>query len=243
MCGRLDQNDIARLLDQLGRRDKLKQRSQAAPGWNVPPGTYRPVLHIEDGSLVADDVFWGYRPAWAAAAQPAPGKRKIPIAINAKVEKLLGAYWKPLMRAGRGIVCAAGWYEWTGPKGAKQPWHIHRKDGEPLFLLALANFGPYQQHREEAGFVLVTADALGGMVDVHDRRPVAVSEEDARRWLDPALTAEQAAHLARTAMLDADLFEWHQVDPAMNAGYSAGAGTGAGTNVSAAGNDGAPQAS
>jgi hypothetical protein len=32
------------------------------------------------------------------------------------------------MRAGRGIVYTNGWYEWTCPKGNKQPWHIHRKD-------------------------------------------------------------------------------------------------------------------
>ncbi|MEG1055529.1 MAG: SOS response-associated peptidase family protein, partial [Janthinobacterium sp.] len=103
-------------------------------------------------------------------------------------------------------------YEWTGEKGSKQPWHIHRKDRAPLFLLALAQFGPYKFNREEAGFVLVTADSLGGMVDIHDRRPVAVSREDAHRWLDPALTAEQALHLARSCMLDVDLFEWHAVD-------------------------------
>ena len=218
MCGRLDQNDISRLLVNFDWVDEVLNRSEAPDRWNVPPGTYRPVLHMEDGRLVADDVFWSYRPAWAAAAKPVPPKKRIPIAVNAKVEKLLGAYWKPLMRAGRGIVCASGWYEWTGEKGSKQPWHIHRKDREPLFLLALANFGPFVENREEAGFVLVTADSLGGMVDVHDRRPVAVSAEDARRWLDPALTVEEAEHLARTAMLDVDLFEWHPVSRALNTG-------------------------
>jgi putative SOS response-associated peptidase YedK len=183
---------------------------------------------MEDGRLVVDDVFWSYRPAWAAkkpippkdqelAKKPKKPAKRIPITVNAKVEKLLGSYWKPLMRAGRGIVCASGWYEWTG-ETPKQPWHIHRKDREPLFLLALANFGPFKENREEAGFVLVTADSLGGMVDVHDRRPVAVSAEDARRWLDPALTPEEAEHLARTSMLDAGLFGWYPVSRALNAG-------------------------
>lgn len=77
----------------------------------MPPGTYRQVLNIEDGRLLADDVFWSYRPASAAAAKPVPPKKRIPIAVNEKVEKLLGAYWKPLMRNGRSIVCAAGLYE------------------------------------------------------------------------------------------------------------------------------------
>ena len=79
-------------------------------------------------------------------------------------------------------------------------------------LLALAHFGPFKLNREESGFVLVTADSLGGMVDIHDRRPVAVSLEDAHRWLDPELTPDAALHLARTCMLDAELFEWHAVD-------------------------------
>lgn len=49
---------------------------------------------------------------------------------------------------------------------------------------------------------------MGGMVDIHDRRAVAVSAEDARRWMDTALLADQAEHLARTQMLQAELFEW-----------------------------------
>ena len=212
MCGRIDQNENPRLyLNSIGWTDAAID-SQATGRTNVPPGTYVPVLHMQDGQQRVDDTFWSYRPAWAAAATPAPGKKRIPIAINAKVEKLMGAYWKPLLRAGRGIVCASGWYEWTGEKGSKQPWHIHRKDGEPLFLLALAHFGPFKENREESGFVLVTADSMGGMVDIHDRRPVAVSAEDARRWMDAELPPDQAVHLAQTHMLKAELFEWSPVN-------------------------------
>lgn len=106
----------------------------------------------------------------------------------------------------------------TGEKRSKQPWHIHRKDREPLFFLALANFGTFMENREEAGFVLVTADSLGCMFDVNDRRPVAVSADDALRWLDPALAPEEAENLARTAMLDVGLVEWFPVGSALNAG-------------------------
>lgn len=66
--------------------------------------------------------------------------------------------------------------------------------------------------------VLVTADSVGGMVDIHDRRPVAINAEDARRWLDPKLTLDEAMHIARTAILDAELFEWHAVSTELNRG-------------------------
>ncbi|HEV7814460.1 MAG TPA: hypothetical protein VGP06_05080 [Janthinobacterium sp.] len=57
-------------------------------------------------------------------------------------------------------------------------------------MLALANFGPFKENREESGFVLVTADAPGW----HGRRacpvPVVLSTADATLGMDPALPPE-----------------------------------------------------
>jgi putative SOS response-associated peptidase YedK len=208
MCGRLDQSDIDRLLNNFAWADEVARRSSAELRFNAPPGTFRPVMHVEDGALVLDDVFWGYRPAWAAG--------KIPIAVNARMDKITGKYWKPLLSKGRAIVPAQGWYEWTGEKGAKQPWHIHRANGEGIYIATIGNFGPMVEHNAEAGFVLVTDDAHGGMVDVHDRRPVVLSAEDARRWLDPTLPWDEAEHLARTAALGPDQFAWYKVSTDVN---------------------------
>ena len=74
MCGRLDQHDVNKRFAELAATCALMNRSIAVDRWNVPPGTYPPVMHVEDGALVVDDVFWSYRPAWAAAAQPVPPK-------------------------------------------------------------------------------------------------------------------------------------------------------------------------
>jgi putative SOS response-associated peptidase YedK len=216
MCGRFDQSETANhYASTFGWADAIYE-GEGRQRFNVSPGTYVPVMHLAGDERRIDDVYWSYRPAWAAAATPAPGKRRIPVAVNAKLEKIMGSYWKPLMRGGRAVVAASGWYEWTGEKGAKQPWHIHRKDRQPIFMLALANFGKYREHKEEAGFVLVTADAQGGMVDIHDRRPVVLSAADAALWLDPALSPEQAAELARQAALGPDNFEWFPVSTEVN---------------------------
>ena len=208
MCGRFDQSQTARYYASVfGWADAIYD-SESVPAYNVSPGTYRPVMHIQDGERRVDDVFWSYRARWADG--------KVPICINARLEKLANRYWRGLLKNGRGVVAADGWYEWTGEKGKKQPWHIHRKDRAPLFMLALANFGPYTENRAEAGFVLVTDDAAAGMLDIHDRKPVVLDALDAALWLDPELAPEQALALARRAALPADAFEWHKVSTALN---------------------------
>jgi putative SOS response-associated peptidase YedK len=215
MCGRFDQNQTARhYANLLGWTDAVFD-SESAPTSNAAPGSYHPVMHAEDGEHRVDDVFWGYRAKWAEG--------KVPITINARMDKLANRYWSRLVKKGRGIVGADGWYEWTGEKGHKQPWHIHRKDGAPLFIVALANFGPFELHRAEAGFVLVTDAADGGMLDLHDRRPVVLDAADARLWLDPALAPEQALELLRHGALPADAFAWHKVGTAVNRVGSDGA--------------------
>lgn len=215
MCGRFDQNDIARrYVAAFGWADAA-YRSQAEPTCNAAPGTRRPVMHMQGGAPQVDDVYWGYRAAWAAG--------KIPIAYNARLEKITNNYWGKLLKTGRALVPAHGWYEWTGDKGQRQPWHIHRKDREPFFMLALANFGPFKAHQAESGFVLITADTSGGMVDIHDRRPVVLNAADAATWLDPALSTEQAEMLAREMALGPEHFEWYRVSPELNRAGNDGA--------------------
>jgi putative SOS response-associated peptidase YedK len=54
------------------------------------------------------------------------------------------------------------------------------------------------------------------MLDIHDRKPVVLSADDAKLWLDPTLTAEQALELARRTALPSEAFEWHKVSSVMN---------------------------
>lgn len=211
MCGRIDQRQAG--IDyamRFGREAtwKVFNSSQAEPRANVSPGTYRPVIHLVDGELRIDDLYWGYRPIWATG--------KVPIAVNARVEKIANGYWKKLLAGGRCIVAAEGWYEWTGEKGSKLPWHIHLKTREPILMAAIANFGPFKEHRAEAGFAIVTADSVGGMLDVHDRRPIVLRHEDAITWISQDFSPDEAIHFLRTAALPTEEFEWHRVSTAVN---------------------------
>lgn len=208
MCGRLDQNDISRLILNFDWADEVFNRSQAEDKVNTPPGTFRPLLRLNEGTLFVDDVHWGCRSTWAEASG------KIPMAINTRLDKIANRYWKPLLKTGRAIVPAQGWYEWTGEKGAKQPWHIHRVDHAPLYLAALFGQGSEDSNMAN-GFTIVTAAAEGGLLDVHDRRPIVLSAADAAMWMKPDLPPDEAGHMLASLAVPAEAFAWHMVDKAV----------------------------
>lgn len=213
MCGRITQHrkpqDYMQALDFPAAMSEHAAERQ--PSYNTPPGTTPWLIHAfdETGPMI-DTVRWGYRPAWAA-------EKGIPLAINARIEKAAtGRYFRHMWLHGRVLVPADGWYEWTGKAGHKQPWYIRRKTDEPLFLAAITNVRPDRENAEGSGFVIVTAAADAGMVDIHDRRPVVLAPQDARLWLDADLPAEQAEQLARSMAAPADEFIWYAVSKEVN---------------------------
>lgn len=155
-------------------------------------------------------LHWGYRPTWAE-------EKGMAMAINARIEKAAtGRYFRHLWKSGRIIVPADGWYEWAGEPGSKQPWYIYSKNGRPLFLAAITNDKPGRENPEGTGFVIVTAAADTGLLDIHDRRPVVLSAQDAELWMDPHLPVEQAEQVARTGARPPEDFEWHAVSTKVN---------------------------
>lgn len=214
MCGRITQLDLRkRYAERISPYEVDYQKwagGDRIPQYNISPGTYPRILHTLSGKLEMDDVRWGYRTPREAEEKKKPW-------INARIEKAItGRYFRYMFREGRVIVPSEGWYEWTVENGRKQPWFITRTVDEPLFMAALTNWKPYTNQEVETGMVIVTQDSVGGMVDVHDRRPVALEAADAWRWLDPATPVEEAAHIAQSRSLPTEEFIWWKVDRAVN---------------------------
>ena len=63
--------------------------------------------------------------------------------------------------------------------------------------------------------MIITADSAGGMVDIHDRRPVVLTPELAREWLDPATPKERAEQMVLHQGEPAEAFEWFKVGTAV----------------------------
>lgn len=187
--------------------------------YNVAPTTRVELIWPADGGLRVDRVRWGWSPHWAK------GKRADP--INARGDTLLeGKFWRGLWPQGRCLAPANGWFEWIkdpdDPK-KKQPYYITSADGGPLFFAALAEVHTDIEPNESDGFVIVTAPADEGLIDIHDRKPLVLTPELAREWLDLAVPADRAAEIVRDGCRPAGDFRWYPVGKAVGSPKNQGA--------------------
>ncbi|WP_425357923.1 SOS response-associated peptidase family protein [Pseudomonas asplenii] len=214
MCGRFAQyQGMADYLRELEAEQDVISGYDNEPiaRYNIAPTTRVLILHSVEEGLRIDPVHWGWAPFWAKGKRPDP--------INARVETVTtGKFFKQLWPNGRALVVADGWYEWVkdpdNPK-KKQPYFIRLKNQAPMFFAALAQVHPGLAPHEGDGFVIITAASDQGMVDIHDRRPLVLSPEHAREWIDPDLSPTRAEDIAKTLCLPVDDFEWYPVGTAV----------------------------
>lgn len=176
--------------------------------YNAAPTTQLALFHQEEGFLRTDMVRWGWRPHWAKDRAPPS---------NDRVEKVAHGPFFHAIWPHRAIVAINNWFEWVdegGPK--KQPHLIRRRDRAPILCAAIGQYPSVGRHStEHDGFVIITAGSAWGMVDIHDRRPVALSSELASEWLDLATPRERAEEMVLHQGDPAEVFEWFRVKAAI----------------------------
>ena len=206
MCGRIAQHRYQQsFLEPLGLH--LTAVSDSPIGrYNVAPSTL--VWSITGGkeNPSAQPLRWGWAPHWAKGKPPAK---------NARAETIWTSRYWAAARKNRLLIPADGWFEWVKEE-AKQPYYIHSAEGAPLYFAAVGVFDPESDdEREGDGFAIVTGGAEGGMVDIHDRRPLALPPELALEWLDSATPQERVEELVASGGLGPESFRWHKVDRAV----------------------------
>lgn len=209
MCGRLTQyRGIHDFVAALSMPNALADSAGDQARYNIAPSTHVALLHVDNEVLRADRVRWGWRPHWAKDRAPP---------INARAEKVAhGAFFRAIWPH-RAITPVDNWFEWVdegGPK--KQPYLIRRRDGAPALCAAIGQLPDADEGAgEHDGFVIITADSAGGMVDIHDRRPVVLNPALAREWLDPATSKGRAEQMVLLQGEPSEIFEWFRVDIAV----------------------------
>ena len=161
---------------------------EIAPRFNVTPSQSMPVIaSAEDGAIRAATMKWGLVPFWEKSDKP----RLAP--INAKSEE---AFTKPMFRQSiqkrRCLVPADGFYEWQKLEGdRKKPFVIRLKGGRPFFFAGI--YESDTDVRPET-FLVFTTKPNALVAKIHNRMPVILPDEMAKRWIAPGpMTPEQLA--------------------------------------------------
>ena len=161
--------------------------------YNVCPTDMAPIVLQGATANELKSYQFGLLPKWAEFEAPHMASRF----VNARAETVLK---RPLLRtgihSGRCLVVANGWYEWTGPKGGKQPWYLHR--GGAMFAFAGLS--------DNGSFSIITVPASPDLEDIHDRMPLLLDEP--LRWLSD-LDEKNLARMLRPP--EASTVERHRV--------------------------------
>ena len=181
MCGRftLTEDSAERIARQLGVEPDAVELSNLRPRWNVAPTDEHVILRMkrEDRELLP--ARWGLVPYGSGDAKEAARR------INARAETVrrLPAFRNAWRRARRCVVPVDGYFEWLGPRQARQPIWFHRPDNEIFFLAGLYESWRPAPDEWQRTFTIITTEATERVAAVHDRMPVIVPERQLDEWL------------------------------------------------------------
>jgi putative SOS response-associated peptidase YedK len=179
--------------------------------YNIAPTQDIAVVCVdEDGTRRLRMMRWGLLPPFVRDPKAGPPM------INARAEGIAGkSAYRRAFAERRCLVPADGFYEWTGPKGARRPFLLRPRKGG---LIAFA--GIWERWRDRAGneidtVAIITCDANATVAPLHDRMPVVLLPEHYEAWLDTkTVTVEAAQEMLQPA--PDDLLEAIEVDPKIN---------------------------
>jgi len=163
--------------------------------YNISPGTPLLSLRREQGHLLAEPLFWGFTPAWAASGSGDAGH------ANARVE---GIFEKPTFRDAarqrRCLVPVDGYYEWKTEGRLKIPHYFRAADGGPLAFAGLWSLQVVPGGPPRRSLCLLTVAPNREAGEVHSRMPVLLPPDRRNDWLsERALDPEAFAAFAVTA--------------------------------------------
>ena len=189
MCGRYSLfEDPSRLADIL----RVTIEETLAPRYNIAPTQDAPIVTPDaEHGRVLKLARWGLLPHWA---DPDTFKASL---INARSESAADKpSFRDAFKKGRCAVPASGFFEWRKEDGgAKQPYFIRRRDGDPMFFAGLSSYNVKGKEPVRT-FAILTSRPNVLMEVLHDRQPVILTPDQIDAWLDPsARSSEQLAPL------------------------------------------------
>ena len=176
MCGRVEldleiSNPAMRRL-----RDLLAEQYPDKPmrSGEHYPSDILPIFTEGNGQPKLNLMQWGF---------PFPGSKRL--VINARSETAgKKPMFKKSMEGLRCILPTTGFYEWTHDTNKTK--YLFRLPEDPMLYLA----GLYKYYEDEPRFVILTQAANKSIIDVHNRMPVIIPEQQIRPWLSDQIAAD-----------------------------------------------------
>ncbi len=211
MCGRFVG---FRPIEELRRHFPIdRTAAEATANYNVAPSQkVLCVVRREDENWL-EHFHWGLVPFWAK--DTTMGNRL----INARAETVAAKpSFRNAFRKRRCLILADGFYEWTGPKGRKQPVFITLPGDEPFAFAGLWESWqpPVPDQAAYRSCTIITTAASPTVQPVHHRMPAVLKPTAYEAWLDP--DAADTRRLA--ALLSEDIqteFHCRRVSTVVNA--------------------------
>jgi putative SOS response-associated peptidase YedK len=177
MCGRftLTEGDVERLARELSAQVDGLRTMPWRPRYNLAPSDQAWIVRLEGGRRLLLPARFGFagRDGLLANARGETAAR-LPTFRRA---------WEE----GRCLVPADGFFEWRGPKGARQPVWLHPPGGGLILMAGLC-----QEGADGLAFTILTTAPNALVEPIHDRMPAILSPTQAEAWLlrpDVALLA------------------------------------------------------
>lgn len=195
MCGRYVFTSPFEAIVRLFAVDEVRAGPHE-PRYNIAPTQDVPIVRrapfAGEGEMeraVRELVLarWGLVPFWAK--DRSIGNRM----INARAETVAETpAYRAAFRKRRCLIPADGFYEWKKSEGARQPWYIHARSGDPIAFAGLWELWDAKGTEPPLETcTIITTRASAFMAPLHARMP-AVLEADARdAWLDAATPASE----------------------------------------------------
>ncbi|HVN89508.1 MAG TPA: SOS response-associated peptidase [Candidatus Binataceae bacterium] len=171
MCGRitLTRPNLESVASELNvSPEGCRGYPRLEPHYNIAPTSVHPILTLDErGHRRIEPMTWG--------SIPKAGKGLV---INWRSES-----FPP--RAPRCAVITDGFYEWTGPKTARQPYWFHRPDFALVMMAGLWKWQTNADGTKIQVFVILTTRANALMAPIHHRMPVVIGESQLDQWMSP----------------------------------------------------------
>jgi putative SOS response-associated peptidase YedK len=150
------------------------------PRYNVAPTQPYFIVRIKYENREVIPATWGLIKSGSKDASMAAKT------INARSETVeTRTAFRDAFQKRRCVVPADGFFEWTGPKTARQPTWFHREDSGLLLFAGLYEAWQKEQGSWQTTFTILTTSANALLESYHDRMPVILADRDADDWMDP----------------------------------------------------------